>query len=95
MNEVLTYDLLSSLVSAIVPIACGCVLPIIIVWLVVRQQMNENNSRTQILTTAIEKNPEIDVEELIRKIKPKEKPLKEKLLSNCCGAASLRYQASV
>ena len=34
----------------------------------------------QIVTTAIEKHPDMDVEELMKKISPKQKPLKEKLL---------------
>ena len=65
----------------LVPIACGCVLPILIVWFVVRQQMNETNKRSQIVLAAIEKNPDMDIEELIRKISPKKKLLKEKLLT--------------
>ena len=65
----------------LVPIACGCVLPILIVWFMVRQQMNETNKRSQIVLAAIEKNPDMDIEELIRKISPKKKLLKEKLLS--------------
>ena len=65
----------------LVPIACGCVLPILIIWFVVRQQMNETNKRSQIVLAAIEKNPDMDIEELIRKISPKKKLLKEKLLT--------------
>ena len=64
-----------------VPIALGCVLPILIVWFMVRQQMNETNKRSQIVLAAIEKNPDMDIEELIRKISPKKKLLKEKLLT--------------
>ena len=64
-----------------VPIACGCVLPILIIWFVVRQQMSETNKRSQIVLAAIEKNPDMDIEELIRKISPKKKLLKEKLLT--------------
>ncbi len=43
--------------------------------------MNETNTRTQIVTAALEKNPDMDVEELLKKISPKKKLLKEKLLS--------------
>lgn len=64
-----------------VPIACGCVLPVLIIWFMVRQQMNETNKRSQIVLAAIEKNPDMDIEELIRKISPKKKLLKEKLLT--------------
>jgi hypothetical protein len=65
----------------IVAIGCGCVLPIIVVWLALRTQMNETNQRTQIVLTAIEKNPDMDIEELMKRISPKKKLLKEKLLS--------------
>ena len=63
------------------PIAVCCVLPIMVVWLIVRRNMNETNQRTQIVLAAIEKNPEMDIEELMKKISPKPKLLKEKLLT--------------
>jgi hypothetical protein len=47
----------------------------------VRQKMNETNKQTQIVLAAIEKHPDMDIEELIKKISPKEKLLKEKLLN--------------
>jgi len=43
--------------------------------------MNATNQRTQIVLAAIEKNPEMDLEELMAKISPKKKLLKEKLLT--------------
>jgi len=61
-------------------IACGCVLPILCVWLITRRKINESKDRMQIVTTAIEKHPDMDVEELMKKISPKKKLLKEKLL---------------
>ena len=73
-----TYDIL---VSTLVPIAFGCILPIVIVWLSIKKRMNETNARTQIITAAIEKNPDMDIEELMKKISPKSKMLKEKLLT--------------
>ena len=73
----------SDIIFSLVPIFCGCIVPIVIIWLVVREKMNETNARTQIVTAALEKNPDMDVEELLRKISPKKKQklLKEKLLS--------------
>jgi hypothetical protein len=62
-------------------IACGCVLPIVFIWLETRRKINESRERMQIVTTAIEKHPDMDVEELMNKISPKKKSLKEKLLS--------------
>lgn len=73
-----TYDIL---VSTLVPIAFGCILPIVMMWLSVRQRKSETDSRTQIVMAAIEKNPDMDIEELMKKISPKGKMLKEKLLT--------------
>ena len=72
---------MENLVAILVPIACGCVLPIMVVWLAIRKSMNETNQRTQIVLAAIEKNPDMDIEELMKKISPKKKLLKEKLLA--------------
>ena len=69
------------LVSILVSLGCGCVLPIMIVWFSIRESMNKTNQRTQIVLAAIEKNPDMDIEELMEKISPKKKLLKEKLLS--------------
>lgn len=74
----LTYDIL---VSTLVPIAFGCILPIVLMWLGVKQRKTETEARTQIVTAAIEKNPDMDLEELMKKISPKGKMLKEKLLT--------------
>ena len=52
-----------------------------IVWFTIRESMNKTNQRTQIVLAAIEKNPDMDIEELMKKISPKPKLLKEKLLS--------------
>ena len=68
--------------ALLIPLGCGCVLPIVVIWLGIRQKMNETNQRTQIVLAAIEKNPEMDIEELMKKISPEKKLLKEKLLSN-------------
>lgn len=62
-------------------ILCGCVLPIIFIWMETRQKMNETNARTQIVMAALEKNPDMDVEEILKKVSRKPKLLKEKLLT--------------
>ena len=78
MNSFIIWD---ELISMLPVILCGCVLPIIFIWMETRRKMNETNARTQIVTAALEKNPDMDVEELLKKISPKKKLLKEKLLS--------------
>ena len=75
-----TMSPFNPIAEILVPLACGCVLPITVVWMIVRHRMNETNQRTQIILAAIEKNPELDLEELMKKITPK-KLLKEKLLA--------------
>ena len=77
---------ISALVALLVPIACGCVLPIMLVWLGIRQKINESKNRTQVVLAAIERNPNLDVEELIKKMAPKQKLLKEKLLTKLLWA---------
>ena len=72
---------MTAMIWVLVPIACGCILPMFAIWMGIRNKMNEANTRTQIALAAIEKNPDMDLEELIKKISPKEKLLKEKLLS--------------
>lgn len=72
---------MENLIYALIPIACGCILPIFAIWMGIRKEMNETNTRTQIALAAIEKNPDLDLEELMKKISPKQKLLKEKLLS--------------
>jgi hypothetical protein len=75
-----------NLVQIIVPVACGCILPIVGILMGVRQKMNETNRQTEVVLAAIEKNPDMDIEELIKKISPKKKLLKEKLLEKLLGA---------
>ena len=70
-----------NIVGLVAIIACGCVLPIVMDLLKTRRKMNENEVRKQIVLAAIEKNKETDVEELLKKMAPKQKLLKEKLLS--------------
>ena len=82
---------MQELVDILVPIACGCVLPIMIVWFVIRKSMNKTNQRTQIVMAAIEKNPDMDIEELMKKISPKKKLLKEKLLSKLLWGSIITF----
>lgn len=64
-------------------IGCSTVLPIIIVWLVTRKQINETNKRTEIMMSALEKNPDVNVAEWLDKLAPEKKGklLKEKLMT--------------
>ncbi len=76
-------QVLNNLIQILVPIAIGCVLPALIVWFYSRRKMNDENNRTQIIMALIEKNPNLDIEETLKKFAPtqKKKLLKEKLLA--------------
>ena len=82
---------MENLVAILVPIACGCVLPIMIVWLDIRKKINETNQLTLIVLSAIEKNPDMDIEELMKKISPKKKLLKEKLLTKLLWGSIITF----
>ena len=55
--------------------------PVLLCWLYYRNEMHETSKRTEIVKAVIEKNPDLDVEALLQKMNPKEKLIKEKLLS--------------
>ena len=57
------------------------IMSIMSVWLVMRNKANETNKRTEVLLAAIEKNSDLDIEDLIRKMNPKPKATKERLMS--------------
>ena len=56
------------------------IISIMSVWLVMRNKANETNKRTEVLLAAIEKNSDLDIEALIRKMNPKSKTTKERLM---------------
>jgi putative Mn2+ efflux pump MntP len=66
------------------------VLPITVVAIVFRSAMASERNRKEIVLAALEKNPDIDVELLMKNLKKSEKLIKEKLLANlqhgslCC-----------
>ncbi len=63
------------MVEILVPIFCGCILPIAIVLIIALRKSNEVNKRSQILIKAIEANKEVDTDKLIEALKePKKTP---------------------
>ena len=77
----MNYVILISIIKSIVPIACGVVLPIVMVWLYYRNEQLEATKRSEIVMAAIEKNPEVDVQELLSKLNPPKKSYKEQLMT--------------
>lgn len=55
------------------------VLPVMIVWLVLRSKINADNANKEIILSVIEKNPNIDVKELLKK-QHSNNLLKEKMI---------------
>ena len=89
---------ISALMSLLIPLGCGCILPIFAIWMGIRKEINESKNRTQVMLAAIEKNPDVDIEELMAKISPKKKLLKEKLLNKLlagCITAFLELMAKI
>lgn len=76
--------LISKLVNALIPICICVVLPIIIVRLITRERINRDNMRKDIILAAMEKNTDIDIEGMMKKLNganESKKLLKEKLLT--------------
>ena len=77
----MNYVILISIIKSLVPIACGVVLPIVMVWLYYRNEQLEATKRSEIVMAALEKNPEVDVQELLSKLNPPKKSYKEQLMT--------------
>ena len=76
----MNYVILISIIKSLVPIACGVVLPIVMVWLYYRDEQLKATKRSEIVMAAIEKNPEVDVQEFLNKLNPPKLSYKEKML---------------
>ena len=63
------------------PIAMFVVLPVSIVWLIISYRKFAAEKRAQIVLVALEKNPEMDMEVFAQALAPKQKPLRERLVS--------------
>lgn len=78
------------LVQLLVPIGVAVVLPITVVAIVFRSAMASERNRKEIVLAALEKNPNLNVEDLVKRMKKSEKLIKEKLLAKlqrgclCC-----------
>ena len=78
------------LVQLLVPIGVAVVLPITIVAIVFKSALASERNRKEIILAALEKNPNLDVEDLVKQMKKSEKLIKEKLLAKlqrgclCC-----------
>ena len=89
MNDAAMYNLMNGLKDILVPLGIVVILPLTIVWMHIRKKMDETNKRTQIVLAVIEKNPEADIQEYLRKLNPPQQSLKEKLMKKLLCACIL------
>lgn len=81
---------MDNLVEILVPLGAAVVLPICVVSIIFRSAMAEDRNRKEIVLAALEKNPNLNVEDLLKRMKKSEKLIKEKLLARlqrgclCC-----------
>ena len=68
------------IMNIIIVLGVTVIMPITIVLLSLRQKMESEKNKKEIILAALEKNTGIDIEELVRKMNAPEKLLKEKLL---------------
>ncbi|WP_417096490.1 hypothetical protein [Leyella stercorea] len=79
-----------ALVETLIPIGVAVVLPVAIVAIVFKSALASERNRKEIILAALEKNPNLDVEDLVKRMKKSEKLIKEKLLARlehgclCC-----------
>ena len=59
--------------EVLLPISITVVLPIVIVWLNIKSKKHEYDNRTGVLLAAIEKNSDVVIEELMRKMNMQDK----------------------
>ena len=76
MDAVLSH----TLIEILIPIGVVVVLPFAIVAIVFKSALASERNRKEIILAALEKNPNLDVEDLVKRMKKSEKLIKEKLL---------------
>lgn len=59
-------EILDDLVNTLIPISICCLLPLGIIWLYYRAQMNKENKRTEIIMKALESNSNLDTDSLVK-----------------------------
>lgn len=79
-----------ALIKILIPIGVAVVLPVAIVAIVFKSALASDRNRKEIILAALEKNPNLDVEDLVKRMKKSNKLIKEKLLARlergclCC-----------
>lgn len=79
-----------ALIEILIPIGVAVVLPVAIVAIVFKSALASDRNRKEIILAALEKNPNLDVEDLVKRMKKSNKLIKEKLIARlergcaCC-----------
>lgn len=74
-----TELVISDLMDCIQAICICVVLPVMIVWLVMRKRINETNRTTEVILAAIERKENIDIDALTKSLSRTKKTPREKL----------------
>ena len=72
----------------LMPLGVCVVLPVMIVWLVMRTRQNETNKKTEVMLKAIESGATVDPE-FFKSQQREQKTIKERLLSRLAGGSIL------
>lgn len=81
---------METLEDILVSLGVVVALPVLIVAIIFRSVMAADRNRKEIILAALEKNPNLNVEDLVKRMKKSEKLIKEKLLAKlqrgclCC-----------
>ena len=81
---------METLEDILVSLGVVVALPVLIVSIIFRSAMAADRNRKEIILAALEKNPNLNVEDLVKRMKKSEKLIKEKLLAKlqrgclCC-----------
>ena len=74
------------MIELLVPIGVCVVLPIMVVWMVMRNRQNETNRKAEIMLKAIESGSNVDLSALNTEPVKKVKTVKQQLLGRLTGA---------
>ena len=80
---------METLEDILVSLGVVVALPVLIVSIIFRSVMAADRNRKEIILAALEKNPNLDVEDLVKRMKKSNKLIKEKLLARLergCGS---------
>ena len=81
---------METLEDILVSLGVVVALPVLIMAIIFKSVMAADRNRKEIILAALEKNPNLDVEDLVKRMKKSEKLIKEKLLARlehgclCC-----------